>query len=405
MARQLRMRGYNVLMPMGWDAFGMPAENAAIKSKVPPAKWTYDNIAYMKKQMKAMGLAIDWSREMCACDPQYYKWNQWLFLKMLERAWPTARPRSSAGTRWTRPCWPTNRSSTAAAGVPARPLKARDPGLLPAHHRLRRRTAGRGAERPARLARARAPDAGKLDRQVRGPALRLPAQDRGRRRPADPGRQTVRLHHPRRHHHGRHLLRGRPEHPLATHAAASNPGWPPHRAMQARRHDRGRNGHARKEGMPTGLYVTHPITGAEVEVWVGNYVLMTYGDGAVMGVPAHDERDFAFARKYQLPIRQVVAVAGRNTRPGLAGMVRRQAVRPDDQFRQVRRPVAQGSRGRHRRRPGRARPGREADHLAPARLGHLAPALLGHPIPIIHCPDCGRCRSPRRTCRWCCPTT
>ncbi|KDB64922.1 putative leucine--tRNA ligase, partial [Bordetella bronchiseptica B18-5 (C3)] len=85
MARQLRMRGYNVLMPMGWDAFGMPAENAAIKSKVPPAKWTYDNIAYMKKQMKAMGLAIDWSREMCACDPKYYKWNQWLFLKMLEK--------------------------------------------------------------------------------------------------------------------------------------------------------------------------------------------------------------------------------------------------------------------------------------------------------------------------------
>src|SRR3546814_292105 len=85
MTRQLRMRGYNVLMPMGWDAFGMPAENAAIKSGVPPAQWTYDNIAYMKKQMRAMGLAIDWSREMCACDPKYYKWNQWLFLKMLEK--------------------------------------------------------------------------------------------------------------------------------------------------------------------------------------------------------------------------------------------------------------------------------------------------------------------------------
>ncbi|MFY9348022.1 MAG: class I tRNA ligase family protein, partial [Orrella sp.] len=85
MARQLRMKGFNVLMPMGWDAFGMPAENAAIKSKVSPAQWTYDNIAYMKKQMQAMGLAIDWSREMCACDPNYYKWNQWLFLKMLEK--------------------------------------------------------------------------------------------------------------------------------------------------------------------------------------------------------------------------------------------------------------------------------------------------------------------------------
>ena len=85
MTRQLRMQGYNVLMPMGWDAFGMPAENAALNNKVPPAQWTYDNIAYMKKQMEAMGLAIDWSREVTTCKPDYYRWNQWLFLKMLEK--------------------------------------------------------------------------------------------------------------------------------------------------------------------------------------------------------------------------------------------------------------------------------------------------------------------------------
>ncbi|MBP8874477.1 MAG: class I tRNA ligase family protein, partial [Polaromonas sp.] len=85
LTRQLRMKGYNVLMPMGWDAFGLPAENAAMKNGVPPAQWTFDNIAYMKKQMQAMGLAIDWSREVATCTPEYYKWNQWLFLKMLEQ--------------------------------------------------------------------------------------------------------------------------------------------------------------------------------------------------------------------------------------------------------------------------------------------------------------------------------
>ena len=126
LTRQLRMKGYNVLMPMGWDAFGLPAENAAMKNKVPPAQWTYDNIAYMKKQMQAMGLAIDWSREIATCTPEYYKWNQWLFLKMLEAG---IAERRTQVVNWD----PVDQTVLAneqvidgqAAGVPARRWSAR----------------------------------------------------------------------------------------------------------------------------------------------------------------------------------------------------------------------------------------------------------------------------------------
>lgn len=124
MYRFHRMKGYNVMTPMGWDAFGLPAENAALAKKVQPAAWTYSNIADMKAQMEPLGLAFDWSREVATCKPEYYRWNQWLFLKMLEKALPTVRPRSSTGTRSTRLCWPTSRLLKAAAGAPARLLKS-----------------------------------------------------------------------------------------------------------------------------------------------------------------------------------------------------------------------------------------------------------------------------------------
>ena len=311
MARQLRMRGFNVLMPMGWDAFGMPAENAAIKSKVPPAKWTYDNIAYMKKQMKAMGLAIDWSREMCACDPQYYKWNQWLFLKMLEKG---IAYRKTQVVNWD-PVDQTvlaneqvidGRGWRSGALVEKREIPGYYLRITDYTEELLDQVTHNLPGWPERVRLMQENWLGKSE-GVRF-AFTHDIHDYQNQLIQD-GRMFVFTTRPDTIM-GVTFCAVAPEHPLATHAAAGNPelaafiekcklGGTTEAEMATRE----------KEGMPTGLTVIHPLTGDAIEVWVGNYVLMSYGDGAVMGVPAHDERDFAFALKYELPIRQVVQVA------------------------------------------------------------------------------------------------
>ncbi len=315
LTRQLRMRGFNVLMPMGWDAFGLPAENAAMKNKVPPAQWTYDNIAYMKKQMQAMGLAIDWSREVATCTPEYYRWNQWLFLKMLEKG---IAYRKTQVVNWD----PVDQTVLANEQV----------------------IDGRGWRTGALVEKREIPgyylDITRyaqelLDHvQMDNPQATLtgwPDKVRLMQENWIGKSEGVRFAftHDIRDAQGALIQDGRmyvfttradtimgvtfvavaPEHPLATHAAAGNPRL----ATFIEECKKGGTTEAElalreKEGLPTGLQVTHPLTGQQVEVWVGNYVLMSYGDGAVMGVPAHDERDFAFARKYGLAIRQVVSV-------------------------------------------------------------------------------------------------
>ena len=313
LTRQLRMKGYNVLMPMGWDAFGLPAENAALKNKVPPAKWTYDNIAYMKNQMQAMGLAIDWSREITTCDPEYYKWNQWLFLKMLEKG---IAYRKTQTVNWD----PVDQTVLANEQV----------------------IEGRGWRSGALVEKREIPGyylritdyAEELLDTVKTGLPGWPERVRLMQENWIGKSQGVRFAFPHdiRDEQGQLIQDGRlyvfttrvdtimgvtfcavaPEHPLAALAARNNPeltafieeckkGGTTEADMATRE----------KEGLPTGLTVKHPLTGADVPVWVGNYVLMSYGDGAVMGVPAHDERDFAFALKYQLPINQVIGVEGK----------------------------------------------------------------------------------------------
>ncbi len=307
MTRSLRMQGYNVLMPMGWDAFGLPAENAAMANKVAPAKWTYDNIAYMKQQMLAMGLAIDWSREVATCAPDYYKWNQWLFLKMRERGIAYLK---TGTVNWD----PVDQTVLAneqvvdgkgwrsGAVVEKREIPMYYLGITKYAEELLNDLNGLGW--PERVKIMQENWIGKST----GVRFAFPHQIKD----ADGGL----IHNGKMYVFttradtimGVTFVAVAPEHPMATAAAKNNP------KLSAFIDECKAGGVAEadiatrdKEGMPTGLLVTHPLTQQQVPVWVGNYVLMSYGDGAVMGVPAHDERDFAFAKKYGLEIKQVIS--------------------------------------------------------------------------------------------------
>ena len=312
LTRHLRMKGYNVLMPMGWDAFGLPAENAAMKNKVPPAKWTYDNIAHMKGQMQAMGLAIDWSREVTTCRPEYYRWNQWLFLKMLDAG---IAERRTQVVNWD----PVDQTVLANEQV----------------------IDGKGWRSGAAVEKREIPGyylkitayADELLDQVQHHLPGWPERVRLMQENWIGKSEGVRFAftHDIRDGSGQPIQGGRldvfttradtimgvtfcavaPEHPLAQHAAASNSDVAAFIAeCQAGGSTEAELATQEKKGVRTGLTVQHPLTHQAVDLWVGNYVLMSYGDGAVMGVPAHDERDFEFAKKYGIDILQVVHVDG-----------------------------------------------------------------------------------------------
>ena len=312
LTRHLRMNGYNVLMPMGWDAFGLPAENAALKNGVPPAKWTYENIAYMKGQMQVMGLAIDWSREVATCDPTYYKWNQWLFLKMLAKGiayrktqvvnWDPvdqtvlANEQVIDGKGWRTGAVVEKRE------IPGYYLKITDyaqelleqvqsglPGWPERVKLMQENWIGRSEG--VRFA---------FPHEIRDDAGALIGE--GRMYVFTTRPDTIK---------GVTFCAVAPEHPLAVHAAQGNAPLAAFiEECKAGGTTEAELATQEKKGLDTGLQLRHPLTGDAVPLWVGNYVLMSYGDGAVMGVPAHDERDFEFARKYGLPIKQVVHVDG-----------------------------------------------------------------------------------------------
>jgi leucyl-tRNA synthetase len=305
LARFMRMNGRNVLQPMGWDAFGLPAENAAMANGVPPAKWTLDNIAHMKAQLKSLGYGLDWNRELTTCLPQYYRWNQWLFLRMLEKGvayqktgvvnWDPvdktvlANEQVIDGRGWRTGALIEKRE------IPMYYLKitAYAEDLLDALNDM-----------PDWPERVRAMQANWIGRSE-GVRLGFPHKigDGGVLYAFTTRADTIM---------GVTFCAVAAEHPLAAHAARDNPTL----AAFIEECKRGPAVEAElatqeKKGMPTGLLVRHPVSDEPVPLWVGNYVLMSYGDGAVMGVPAHDERDFEFAKKYGLPIKPVIDVDGR----------------------------------------------------------------------------------------------
>ena len=319
MTRYQRMLGKNVLQPMGWDAFGLPAENAAMAGGVAPAQWTYDNIAYMKKQLQSLGFGLDWDRELATCQPDYYRWNQWLFLRMLEQGivylktgvvnWDPvdqtvlANEQVIDGRGWRTGALVEKREIpmyymaitryaeellTALDTLPGWPeqVKLMQKNWIGKSHGVR-------IGFPYRLPAAHGKAAHEDDAEVLWVFTT---------------RADTLL--------GATYVAIAAEHPLALHAAQNNP------ALAAFIEECRRGGVTEaelatqeKKGMPTGLTVTHPLTDEPLPLWVANYVLMGYGDGAVMAVPAHDERDFAFARQYGLPVKPVIRTSAGDETP------------------------------------------------------------------------------------------
>jgi leucyl-tRNA synthetase len=304
--RFMRSCGYNVMTPMGWDAFGLPAENAAIDKHVAPAKWTRSNIADMKAQFAPMGFAFDWSREVATCDPSYYRWNQWLFLRMLKAG---IAYRKTQIVNWD----PIDQTVLANEQV----------------------VDGRGWRSGAIVEKREIPGyylqitryAEELLDEVKNHLQGWPHQVRTMQENWIGRSEGVRFAFPYELGGERKLLwvfttrsdtimgvtfvAIAPEHPLALELAKSQGKLADF--IEECRHGAVADADVatmEKKGVPTGFFVRHPLSGENVEVWIGNYVLMSYGDGAVMGVPAHDERDFAFALRYGLPIKQVIERRG-----------------------------------------------------------------------------------------------
>jgi len=380
--RYMRMRGYNVLQPMGWDAFGLPAENAAMQNNVPPAQWTRENIDYMRGQLKRLGFAYDWSREVATCDPSYYRWEQWFFTRLLEKGLVY---RKSAVVNWD----PVDQ--TVLANEQVIDGKGWRSGATVERREIPQwflRITNYAEELLEELDRMPGwPDAVRTMQRnwigkSRGAQIRFDVDAVGAK-PLEvfTTRPDTLM--------GSTYMALAAEHPLALAAAQKD-------ADILAFVDECRHGTTseadletlEKKGVPLGLNAIHPITGDRLPIYIANFVLMSYGTGAIMAVPGHDERDHAFARKYGLPIKQVIDAAdgthvditeeaysdyGRVVNSGEAydGLTSAEA------FERITADLAAKGHGEER------------INWRLRDWGVSRQRYWGAPIPVIHCDDCG----------------
>jgi leucyl-tRNA synthetase len=313
LARYMWMNGYNVLHPMGWDSFGLPAENAAIQNNTPPRQWTLSNIAKMKAQMNRLGFAYDWSREVTTCLPDYYRWNQWFFLKFCEKG---LAYRKKSKVNWCPKCATVLANEQVVDGCCWRHEDTR----------VEQRELEQWFLRITKYADELLRDLDKLDgwpEKVRTMQRNWIGRSEGtlidfkldysqpQHHGFGPAGATIKVFTTRVDTiYGATSVQLAPEHPIVADLAANNPELRAKVdqliAEQRKAKEVGDIGEIEKHGVPTGRYAINPFNGEKIPVWVANYILMDYGTGAIMSVPAHDDRDHEFAKKYKLEIRLVV---------------------------------------------------------------------------------------------------
>ncbi len=375
LSRFHKMKGFNVMQPMGWDAFGLPAENAAIKNNTAPAKWTYENIEHMKAQLKQLGLGVDWNREIATCKPEYYKWEQWLFTELFKKG---LIYKKTSTVNWD----PVD--GTVLANEQVIDGRGWRSGAL-----VEKRDIPQYFMKITAYAEELLNDLDELDgwpEQVKtmqrnwigksyGCEVEFPIL-------GQPGNLKVYTTRPDTLM-GATYVAVAAEHALATLAAQDNPAL----AEFISECKRGSVAEAdvataEKKGMATGLFVTHPLNGEQLPVWVANYVLASYGEGAVMAVPAHDERDFEFAKKYNLPIKTVIKKTNTDVLPMTEyGILFNSGAFNTLDFEGAGTAIAEALSAK--------KLGKRRTQYRLRDWGVSRQRYWGCPIPIIHCEKCG----------------